>query len=95
MIHNLVEARVLSAYDSLRPQFPDFCGCDICRGDVLVFALNRLQARYVATNEGKVMTELNLDSEQSRVNIDVMIMEGLRKVSMAPRCGKAGTRATP
>lgn len=89
MIHNLVEARVLSAYETLRPQFPDFCGCDICRGDVLVFALNRLQARYVATNEGKVMTELNLDSEQSRVNIDVMIMEGFRKVTMAPRCGKA------
>lgn len=92
MIHNLVETRVLAAYDTLRPQFPNFCGCDICRGDVLVFALNRLQARYVATNEGKVMTELNLDSEQSRVNIDVMIMEGFRKVTMAPRCGKAGVR---
>jgi hypothetical protein len=89
MIHNLVEARVLAAYDALRPQFPDFCGCEVCRGDVLVFALNRLQARYVATSEGKVMTELALDSEQSRVNVDVMIMEGIRKVSMAPRCGKA------
>ena len=89
MIHNLVEARVVSTYDTLRPQFPDFCGCEICRGDVLVFALNRLQARYVATAEGQVMTELALDSEQSRVNVDVMVMEGLRKVSMAPRCGKA------
>lgn len=92
MIHNLVEARVLSAYDTLRPQFPEFCGCEICRGDVLVFALNRLQARYVATSEGKVMTELALDSEQSRVNVDVMIMEGFRKVTMAPRCGKAAKK---
>ncbi|MEO8294303.1 MAG: late competence development ComFB family protein [Gemmatimonadota bacterium] len=89
MINNLVEARVLNTFETLRPQFPEFCGCEVCRGDVLVFALNRLQARYVATREGQVMTELNLDSEQSRVNIDVMVMEGFRKVSMAPRCGKA------
>lgn len=89
MINNLVESRVLATYDTLVPQFPDFCGCEVCRGDVLVFALNRLQARYVATTEGLVMTELALDSEQARVNVDVMIMEGFRKVSMAPRCGKA------
>lgn len=89
MINNLVEARALAAYEALVPQFPDFCGCEICRGDVLVYALNRLQARYVATAEGKIMTELALDSDQSRVNVDVMIMEGLRKVTMAPRCGKA------
>ena len=89
MINNLVESRVLAAYETLLPQFPGFCGCEVCRGDVLVFALNRLQARYVATTEGKVMTELALDSEQARVNVDVMIMEGFRKVSMAPRCGKA------
>ena len=92
MINNLVESRVLAAYETLHPQFPDFCGCGICRGDVLVFALNRLQARYVATSEGKVMTELALDSEQSRVNVDVMIMEGFRKVSMAPRCGRVAKK---
>lgn len=89
MIHNLVEARVLSMYDELVSQVPGFCGCEICRGDVLVYALNRLPARYVATLEGKVMTELNLDSGQSRVNLEVMLMEGFRRVSMAPRCGKA------
>ena len=92
MINNLVEARALAAYDNLVPQFPDFCGCEICRGDVLVYALNRLQARYVATAEGKIMTELALDSEQNRVNVDVMIMEGFRKVTMAPRCGKAARK---
>lgn len=90
MIHNLVEERVLSMYDELRPQVHNFCGCDLCRGDVLVYALNRLPARYVATHEGKVMTELNLDSGQNRVNMEVILLEGFRKVSMAPRCGKAG-----
>ena len=88
-IQNLVEQRVLAAYDRLRPSFTDFCGCEVCRGDVLVYALNRLPAKYVATREGKIMTELNLDSDQNRANIDVSIMEGVRKISMAPRCGRA------
>src|SRR5439155_832732 len=33
-------------YDRLRLQVPRFCGCDTCRGDVLVFTLNRLAPHY-------------------------------------------------
>ena len=39
MIQNLVEEHVGASYDTLRPHFPDFCGCDVCREDVLVFTL--------------------------------------------------------
>ena len=88
MIQNLVEQHVLSAYEGLRAHFPDFCGCEVCRGDVLVYALNRLPARYVASRSGSVVTELNLDKDQSRAQIDVMLMEAFRIVSMAPRCGR-------
>jgi Late competence development protein ComFB len=88
MIQNLVEEHVIGAYDQLRPHFPDFCGCPVCRGDVLVYALNRLPARYVASREGTVITELNLDKDQSRASIDVAVMEGFRKVHLAPRCGR-------
>lgn len=90
MIRNLVEEHVISAYGKIHSHFPDFCGCDVCRGDVLVYALNRLPALYVASREGTVLTELNLEGEQSRANIEVTIMEGMRKVTMAPRCGRAG-----
>ena len=87
MIQNLVEEHVLQAYDALTKHFPEFCGCEICRGDVLVYALNRLPARYVASRSGAVITELDLDRQQSRAKIDVTLMEGFRKVAMAPRCG--------
>jgi len=92
MIRNLVEDHVAATYDQLRPHFPDFCGCAVCRGDVLVYALNRTPARYVNTLEGSVVTEFNLERDQSRAALEVTIMDGLRKVSVAPRCGrKAGT----
>jgi hypothetical protein len=91
MIRNLAEDHVLQAYDSLRHHFPAFCGCEVCRADVLVFTLNRVAPRYVATLAGSVLTEVNLETEQSRAPIDVAMMEGFRKVSLAPGCATRGT----
>lgn len=92
MIRNIVEEHVLSSYSSLQSHFPDFCGCDVCKGDVLVFALNRIPARYVATVEGAVVTGVALDKDQNRTVIDVHLMEGFRKVSLAPRCARGQQR---
>ncbi len=89
MIRNLVEEHVIAAYDSLRPHFPAFCGCELCRADVLVFVLNRIPPRYVATLEGQAVSEVFLEKNQSRAEIDVVVMEAFRKVSMAPRCNRA------
>ena len=88
MIHNLVEQHVAAAYDAMRPHFPDFCGCETCREDALVYTLNRIPAGYVASNTGSVVTEFNLEKEQSRATIEVAMMEGLRRVSSTPRCGR-------
>ncbi len=74
-------------YERLRRQLPRFCGCDACRGDVLVFALNRLAPHYVATPQGEVFTEVRLDSDQEKANLDVALLEAFRKVGLAPRCG--------
>ncbi len=88
MIHNLVEQHVVAAYDAMRPHFPQFCGCEMCREDALVYTLNRIPARYVSTPTGSVVTEVNLEKDQSRAAIEVAMMEGLRKISLAPRCGR-------
>lgn len=86
MIHNLVEDHVVAAYDAMRPHFPDFCGCDTCREDALVYTLNRIPARYVSTPTGSAVTEINLEKGQNRAAIEVAMMDSLRKISMAPRC---------
>jgi competence protein ComFB len=91
MIRNLVEEHVTQAYEQLRPRFPDFCGCETCRMDVLVYALNRLPARYVVGREGTVVSEVNLDKDQTRVLIDVTVMDAIRKVTVSPRCKARGS----
>jgi competence protein ComFB len=90
VIKNLVEDHVMGAYETLKPHFPAFCACELCRDDVLTFALNRLPPRYVSRREGSVVTEVSLEKEQSRAAIEVVVMEALRKISVAPRCGSRG-----
>jgi hypothetical protein len=85
-----MEDHVQQAYEAMRPHFPDFCACDVCRDDALVFTLNRVPARYVSSRTGSVVTEINLEKEQSRAAIEVAMMEAMRKISLAPRCGGKG-----
>jgi competence protein ComFB len=85
-IRNAIEDHAAEAYANLVTHFTDFCGCETCRLDVLVYALNRLPPRYVIGLEGSVVTDVNLDKDQNRAAIEVAIMEGIRKVSLAPRC---------
>ena len=95
MIHNLSEEHVQASYESLVSRFPDFCGCDVCRADVLVYTLNRVPARYVSSQQGSVITEVSLEKDQSRAAIDVAMMDGLRRISLSPRCGakRGGSQA--
>jgi len=95
VIHNLVEEHVHASYESLRSRFPDFCGCDMCRDDALVYTLNRVPARYVSSLQGSVLTGINLDKDQNRAAIDVAMMDGLRRISLAPRCGARGRAHQP
>lgn len=86
MIRNMVEDHVRTSFESLRSHFKDFCGCELCVEDVQVFALNRMPPRYVTSLEGQAITELALEKQQHRAEIDVVVMEALRKISLAPRC---------
>ena len=88
-LKNAVEDHVIEAYATLRPHFPEFCACDLCRADVIVYALNRLPPKYVATLEGSVVTEVNLDKQQGRASIDVAVVDGFRRVALSPRCGSS------
>jgi competence protein ComFB len=74
-------------YERARPQYPTFCGCDSCRGDVLVYALNRLSPHYVSTRAGEIITGLTMGTDQETAKLTVILIEGFRRVALAPRCG--------
>ena len=54
---------------------------------MLVFALNRLSPHYVSTRQGEILTELSLGTDQEMAKLTVVLIEGYRRVALAPRCG--------
>jgi competence protein ComFB len=86
-VKNVLEEAVIREYERLRSEMPGFCGCDLCRDDVLVYALNRLPPRYVTQPTGEVLTSLTMISDQPKADISVVLLEGFKRVQADPREG--------
>ncbi len=61
------------------------CKCDRCRKDILSFALNRLAPKYVSTDKGKVLANVELTSGQAEIDVLAAIYEGAELVKRNPR----------
>ena len=84
MIVNLMERHADDAYNRLKGTIKEFTDSPQLREDVIVYALNRLPPKYVVTNQGKVVTSVDLDGDQHRAAIDVQVMEAMRHVARRP-----------
>ncbi len=82
---NVVEEILRREYERLVPSVDDFCGCDLCRDDVMVYALNRLPPHYVSQPKGEILTTVEMEGYQERTHIQVILLEGFRRVRMEPR----------
>ena len=91
---NVTEQLVGRAYGELLPSVPELCRCEVCREDVLVYALNRLPPHYTSTLRGEVVSKLELEAGQGSIDVTVVLLEGMRRVADAPRCARALRRRT-
>lgn len=84
---NVVEEIVRREYERLRPSIEQFCGCDLCRDDVLVYALNRMPPHYTSQLKGEVLTNVALEGYQERTHVQVILLDAFRRVAAEPREG--------
>ena len=62
-----------------------FCTCDRCRKDIIALALNSLPPRYVVTEIGDAVTNVDLDSFQGKANIIMAVYKAIDIVNSHPR----------
>jgi competence protein ComFB len=86
-VKNVVEEIVTREYEKMRPGMSGFCGCEACRDDVLVYALNRVKPRYVSQLMGEVVTNVSMSQDQAVADVTVGLVEGFRRVQASPRPG--------
>jgi len=84
-IHNYMEEAVKEVLDGILSQREDVCKCDVCRSDMMAWALNRLPSKYVATQKGRVYTKLDEINIQFKTDIIKEVVRAVEYVKDKPR----------
>lgn len=83
---NLLEGAVRDIYADLGRRYPEYCRCDNCQADVLAWALNHARPRYSGGNvTGMTLTYVDLQRDQTRAAIAVIVLDAMRRVAANPR----------
>ncbi|NQT89982.1 MAG: late competence development ComFB family protein [Candidatus Omnitrophica bacterium] len=82
---NYMEDAVIDELIGVLEQLKEACACERCREDIVTYALNRLPAKYVATDLGNVYTKLHQVKAQAKTDIVVRLMEAAKVVKENPR----------
>ena len=84
VVKNIMEDMVERKLDSMMPQL-DVCSCEICRTDILCYALNRLKPKYVATSQGELLSKIDSLSATFDIAIITQISAAAQVVKEFPR----------
>lgn len=97
-IHNILEDQVISGvnktFENLKQVKPAWftCDCEQCRMDTAAYVLNRLPPKYIVSGRGLTHVLSESDSQTS-IDIDALVMEGVKKVLQNARPFHAGVVA--
>lgn len=84
VVRNLMEDLVESKLENMLPKL-NCCECDICKTDILCYTLNRLHPKYVATNNGELLSRIDSLSSSFDISIVTEITNAAMIVKNHPR----------
>lgn len=90
-VHNLMEDVVKKSVNDLYEQVKNdkatwlTCDCENCRLDTITYVLNRLPPKYVVSGRGATHSEVMLNNQQLKADIETLSLEGMRIVSSTKR----------
>ncbi len=82
--HNVMEEQVERVFDSMKADF-DCCTCDVCRCDMIAFALNNVRPKYVVTPSGELIGRVDSVSSQNSSDIVAALTKASMIISKNPR----------
>lgn len=81
---NIMESIVQEKVDLILEK-TECCKCEICKQDMLAFALNLLEPKYVNSNAGELFGRLDSSRIQNMIDIDIAVAKAIATVSSSPR----------
>lgn len=83
-VKNVVEDIVINVYEEVRPNL-ECCTCDQCSSDIVAYALNKIQPKYVSTEKGALFSKSAAFDQMYKMDVIKAIAEGSRIVKERPR----------
>lgn len=84
MYQNMMETTVEDTLDMLLPEL-DCCTCELCRNDMVAYALNHLPPRYVVTRSGGVISKADTMRIQHMTDVRTALVRAAQMVKENPR----------
>ena len=84
LVKNVMEGMVEAKLLELLPML-NCCQCDICKTDILCYALNRLKPKYVSSEQGELLSRVDSISATYSAAIMTEITAGAEIVKKNPR----------
>ena len=89
-----LERAVRDVHVKLTEQQPEFCACEQCADDVVAMVMNQIRPRYTTTGLGYAVEAADLDTDQVRAQLSVLVFEAMRRVAEQPRHAPSETVTT-
>lgn len=61
------------------------CRCEICKKDIIAYALNHLPPRYAVTQKGDLYYRIAEFTQQFEIDVQVVLVEAIDVISKNPR----------
>lgn len=84
VVRNLMEDIAERKLESLLPSL-NACDCEICKTDMLCYALNRLKPKYVATTQGELLSRIDSLSSSFDMSVVAELANAAEIVKKHPR----------
>ena len=80
-----LERAVREVHEKLTRTHGTFCACEQCADDVVALVMNQTKPRYTTTGLGWAVEAADLDTDQVRAELAVLVFEAMNRVAEQPR----------
>jgi competence protein ComFB len=82
-----LERVVRETHVKLTDVHTEFCSCEQCEDDVVAFVMNQTRPRYTTTGLGWAVEAADLETDQVRAELSVLVFDAMHRVAEQPRHG--------
>ena len=82
-----LERVVRETHEKLTDLHAEFCSCEQCADDVVALVMNQTRPRYTTTGLGWAVEAADLETDQVRAELSVLVFDAMHRVAEQPRHG--------